>query len=260
MIPLLAAIPSIITAVGKVTDLFKKGKETVETVTGAPSTASTPDEMQVEIQNLSPEQQNRWAEIMTKEIDRYVAENERLSIEIGLVDQNITGNLSQEASSDIAIMRMTTRPWAVRWMVWYVLFPFVLVVVDIVQHLLVTWLPFLKRWIEPFNTFEYVFGVMKIPENADAGVLNNLIELFKETGGPTTFAGDLYMQSIPWVVSIILGYMGLREIGKAKGHADRDSGATIPSVKPSAMTMVGRTISQGAGLVSNITNWFKKKK
>jgi len=256
MIQLLAAIPTIITAVSKVTDLFQKGKNLIEEVTGDPSRASTPEELQTEIQKLPESQQNQWAEVMSKEVDKYAAQNERLAMEIGLLDTNITEKLSEDAASEIAVLRMTTRPWAVRWMVYYVLFPFFLVVVDLAQHLLVTWLPFLFSTITPFDTFEYVFGVMKFPDTMDAGTVEKVIRLFSDNGGPATFAGELYMESIPWVVSIILGYMGLREVGKFKGYSDKSTLNALGGRKPAPMTVAGKTISEGVNLVSKVRKWF----
>ena len=48
-IPLLAMLPSIFSTVAKVTDLFNAGKKVVETVTGEPSKASNPTELQQEV-------------------------------------------------------------------------------------------------------------------------------------------------------------------------------------------------------------------
>ena len=258
MLQLIAAIPTIMSAVGKVSQLFRKGQDTVAEISGAPSQASNPEELQTEIQQLLPEQQNRWAEIMSKEVDKYAAQNKRLSVEIGLVDRNITSKLNRDAAGEIAIMRMTTRPWTVRWMVYYIIFPFFLVVVDLIQHLIITWLPFLQKWINPFNTFEYVFGVMKYPENLDANMLEKLAALFSKNGGPTTFAGELYSESIPWVVSIILGYMGLREVGKRRGYADKTPEISSNSMVPSPFTVATQALSQGTNLVANVKKFFKK--
>lgn len=261
MLQFISAIPAIISAVSKVSTLFKRGQDVVGEVSGKPSIASNPEELQSEIQSLPLEKQNQWAAIMAKEVDKYAAQNERLAIEIGLVDQNITGNLSREAASEIAIMRMTTRPWTVRWMVYYVLFPFILVVVDLIQHLIVTWLPFLQRWITPFNSFEYVFGVMKWPEKMDGTAMETIAKLFSEQGGPTTFAGELYVESIPWVVSIIVGYMTLREVGKWQGNADKiPSTANMGGASQSSVSMISQTLNDGLSLASNIKSWFKKKK
>jgi len=193
-------------------------------------------------------------------VDKYAAENERLAVEIGLVDANVTSKLSEEAASKIALMRMTTRPWAVRCMVLYVLFPFFLVIIDLVQYLIITWLPFLDRWIDPFNSFEYVFGVMKWPEKVDAGTMEKLVSLFSGQGGPATFAGKLYVDSIPWVVSIILGYMGLREVGKWRGTADKAPEGLLSGGQTSPVSVVTQTLSEGVNLAANIRSWFKKKK
>ena len=260
MLQFISAIPTIFSAVSKFTTLFKKGQEVVTQVTGSPSISSTPDELQQEVQQLTPEQQNQWAAVMAKEVDMYSAQNDRLITEIGTIDENITSKLSESAASRIAIMRMTTRPWTVRWMVYYVLFPFMLVVVDLIQHLIVTWLPFLQKWITPFNSFEYVFGVMKWPETVDQSALEAIANLFTEKAGPMTFAGELYIESIPWVVSIILGYMTLREVGKWQGHADQlpDNIGTGNKGPEKAMSIVGQTINDGLSLVNGVKSWFKK--
>ena len=258
MLQLVAAIPTIISAVSKVTELFKKGKETIETVTGKPSLASTPEELQSEVQSLPADQQNRWAEVMAKQVDLYAKQNERLAVEIGLIDPNITSKIGADAAGKIAMLRMTTRPWTVRWMVHYVLFPFYLVAADLAQNILVTWLPFLKTrlGIVPFNAFEYVFGIMRFPDGADASTWEKIITAFSGEAGPATFAGKLYMESIPWVVSIILGYMGLREIGKARGHVDAEAPRTSPPA--SAVSVVGKVLSEGTTLVGKIRGFFKK--
>ncbi|GAB3033454.1 hypothetical protein [Bowmanella dokdonensis] len=256
MMQLIAAIPNIFSAINKVSDLFGKGRQTVQQITGQASVASTPEELQTEVQQMSLDQQNRWAEIMAREVDQYLAQNERLGVEIGLVDSHITSKLDASAASKIALMRMTTRPWAVRWMVYYVMFPFFLVVIDLIQNLLVTWLPFLQRWIQPFNAFEYVFGVMRWPDHPDPGLMSGLAQLFSQGQGPVTFAGQLYMESIPWVVGIIVSYMGLREIGKIKGVADKKPEGQLQSASPPSV--VTEALHQGVSLVGNIRSWFKK--
>ena len=93
----------------------------------------------------------------------------------------------------------------------------------------------------------------------DATALEKMVSLFAGKGGPTTFAGELYMESIPWVVSIILGYMGLREVGKWRGTADKPPEGVLVGVKPSSTPLIGRTLSEGINLVSKIRSWFLKK-
>jgi hypothetical protein len=99
---------------------------------------------------------------------------------------------------------------------------------------------------------------MKWPENLDASVIGKLADFFSEKGGPATFAGELYMDSIGWVVSIIISYMGLREVGKWKGYGDKSPEDAVPGGKPTPMSVVGKTLSQGVSLVSGIRSWFKK--
>lgn len=254
---LLAALPTIFSAIRKVSELFGKGKEAVKEVKGDYSIASSPEELRSEVESMTPEQQNRWAEIMSKQVDLYAKQNERLAIEIGLVDSNITSKLSSDAADEIAYMRMTTRPWTVRLMVHFVLFPFYLVILDVVQLFAVSWLPFLTSWgISPFLAFDYVFGMVEVPAGIDASNVDKFLSLFKESGGNRTMAAELYMDSIPWVVSVILGYMGLREIGKARGHKDADA-PVAASTAP--ISVVGKTLADSVGLVSQVKDWFKKK-
>ncbi len=256
MFPLLAALPTIFSAVKQVTTLFDKGKEVVQEVTGKPSIASTPDELQTEISQLPQDTQNKWAEKMAKEVDMYVAQNERLATDIGLIDSNITSKASTAAADEAIIMRMTTRPWAVRWMVRYVLFPFALAIIDILQNLVVTWLPFIK--IKPYNTFEHFFGVMILPTDNDAGAMAAFMKFFSESGGPTTFAGQLYIESLPWVVSVILTYMTLREVGKWNPNSDAGQETKMLGKNPAPMSLVSKGISEGLDLVSSIKKHFKK--
>jgi len=258
MLQLIAAIPTIFSAINRVTDLFNKGKESVRGVSGKISEASTPEELRTEIEKLPDDQKNRWAEIMANEVDIYTKQNERLAIEIGLIDPNITSNLSTKTANKIAKLRMTTRPWTVRLMVHYVLFPFYLVIVDLIQNILITWLPFLKSIfaIKPFNAFEYVFGVLELPGNPDASTIQKLFEVFSEKGiVPATLAGEFYIHSIPFVVSIIIGYMGLREIGKARGHKDAE--APTIGYTPSPVSVASMGLSSGVSLIGNIRQWFK---
>ena len=257
MLPLLAALPTIFGAVQQVSSLFDKGKDVVEQVTGKPSVASTPDELQTEIQQLPQNKQNQWAEIMSKEVDKYVAQNERLATDIGLIDSNLTSKVSTDAADEAIIMRMTTRPWAVRWMVRYVLLPFILAIIDIIQNLIVTWLPFIK--IKPYNTFEHFFGVMLVPADADANALETFMKFFSESGGPTTFAGQLYIESLPWVVSVILTYMTLREVGKWNPHSgSSEQEAKVTAKKPAPISIVSKGLSESMDLVSRIRKHFRK--
>ncbi|MEJ2067978.1 MAG: hypothetical protein P8Y09_08540 [Deltaproteobacteria bacterium] len=259
MLQLLAAIPTIISAVSKVTELFRKGQKAKEKVSGTPSVASTPEELQEEISALPDEQKVRWVDIMQKEIDLYAQENQRLAIEIGLVDETITSKVSPEAASKIALMRQTTRPWAVRMMVHYVFFPFYLIIIDLVQQLIKTWFLFWTN-IKVFKTFDYVFGATT-PEDLkgiDPGVLDKLVGLF-QNNAPRTLAGQMYIQSIPWVVGIIVAYMGLREYGKVKGTSgDVGLGPTTATPGAGPVGVFSKALEAGVDLVSKVKDVFGK--
>jgi len=258
MLQFIAAIPTIISAVSRVTDLFRKGKEKIEEVTGTPSIASTPEELQEEINSLPLEQKNRWAELMQHELDLFKAQNERLAIEIGIVDTNITSQLSTEDAGKIAVLRQTTRPWAVRMMVHYVLFPFYLIIVDIIQQVLKAWLLFWTNKIQPFKTFDYVFGPLNPSalSDIDPTLLEKFLNTFTDRSG--TLAGDMYVDSIPWVVGIIVSYMTLREIGKARGTSGDESANGALQSKKNPIDIVGKTLETGVDMVSKVRKIFRK--
>jgi hypothetical protein len=254
MLPFLAALPAIFSAVSKVTDLFDKGKEVAGAVRGRSSEASTPQELESEIRELPPAQQDQWAKAMQAEVSKFKAQNERLAVEIGIVDTNITEEVSTKAADTIALMRMTTRPWTVRWMVHYVLFPFYLVTLDVVQQLLLAWLPFLSTLgIREFKAFDYVFGSIGA-EVQDPGFWEKFAGIAEKGLVGKTMAAQLYMESIAWVVSIIVAYMGLREIGKARGTAD---GTPHKAAGEGALAAGAKVLGQGLGLVEKIRKAFK---
>ena len=250
MLPLLAALPTIFTAISKASDLFSKGKEAVEKITGKTSEASNPDELKDEVESLTPQQQAQWAQTMQQKIDLYRAETDRLDIEIGRITPELQAKLTPDDAGKIAIMRQTTRPWAVRMMVHYVLFPFYLVLFDSVQLAIIHWFGISEERV--FKAFNYVFGALTI-KDVDQSVLDKVSTLFTEPQN-LTLAAQMYMDSIAWVVSVIISYMGLREIGKAKGT----SGDELVS-RGKAPTGVTGLIQSGLGLVNKVRAAFKTK-
>jgi hypothetical protein len=262
MLPLLAALPGIFSAVSKVTELFHSGKKAIEQVTGSVSVASTPEELQTEVQSLPPDQQAQWARTMQQRLDLYTAENQRLATEIGIVDSNITSKVSTEAASKIAVLRQTTRPWAVRMMVHYLFFPFYLIIIDLVQELANVWVIkglFRGAGIIPVKTFDYVFGPLN-PTNLagiNAGALTQLADFLKGNGA-TTLIGKMYMDAVPWVTGVIVSYMGLREWGKIKGKSgdmDLAEGAQA-SVGGAAARIITKAAGAGGDLVSKVKAIF----
>lgn len=248
MLPLLAALPAIFTTVSKVSDLFSKGKDVVEKITGKESQASGPDELKEEVEALTPEQQAQWAQAMQQKIELYREENNRLDIEIGRITPEIHSKLTPEAANKIAILRQTTRPWAVRMMVHYVLFPFYLVVFDALQLAIIHWFGIDEGRM--FKSFNYVFGALTF-KDIDQSLLDKITSVVTEPQ-PLTLAAKMYMESIAWVVSIIISYMGLREIGKARGTSGDEAES-----KKAPLSIGPGLIQRSLGLVSKVRAAFK---
>jgi hypothetical protein len=249
MLPLLAALPAIFSTVSKVSNLFGKGKTVVEQVTGKPSEASSPDELQEEVESLTPEQQAQWAQTMQQKIDLYKTENDRLDIEIGRITPELQSKLTPEAANKIAIMRQTTRPWAVRMMVHYTFFPFYLVLFDAIQLTITHWFGISE--VRVFKSFNYVFGTLTI-KDIDASILDKVTS-FMSQPQHLTLAADMYMNSIGWVIAVIISYMTLREIGKAKGTSGDE--LTHQQNNPSGAVDL---IQGGLGLVNKVKAAFGK--
>jgi hypothetical protein len=259
MLPLLAALPSIFSAVSMVSDIFSSGKEAVKKVTGNDSIASTTAELQEEIQSLPEAQQAQWAQIMQQKVDLYQAENQRLDIEIGRIDSNITSKLSPDAADKIAYLRQATRPWTVKMMVHYILFPFYLIIIDLAQDIIKNWLLFWTDAIKPVKTFDYMFGALNPNslKGMDPVALEKILTAFTGKDTQLTLAGDLYVDSIPWVVGIIVSYMGLREIGKARGTSG-DIPVTAGLSPEKTGSPITTVINTGVDLASKVQKIFGK--
>ena len=130
MLPLLSLIPAIFEAVTAVPKLFDEGKRAYEAVTGKPSAAETPAELAAIVETLPTDKKEAWTATMKAKLDLYQAETERLALEQGRVTGDVLEALPPDTRAKVALMRMTTRPWAVRRMVWVLMLPFYIVVVD----------------------------------------------------------------------------------------------------------------------------------
>ena len=268
MLPILAMLPTIFSTVSKFTELFDAGKKVVQSVTGKPSQASNPEELQQEVNELDEQQQARWAQVMQQKIDLFKAQNERLDIEQGRIDSNITGKLTPDAANKIALMRQTTRPWAVRMMVHYVFFPWYLIVIDLVQELVNRWLLKglfrLPNGVELFNTFNYVFGnVVPAAEHkaATSAITTTAAQSIQVLTSGSTMMSAMYMNSVGWATSIIIAYMGLREYSKAKGTSGDLPTPLQTAASPASDVIGGLTsaLTSGADLVNKVKQAFSKK-
>jgi len=249
-LPLLGLLPMIFSAVSSVSEIFHKGRETVAAITGKPSEASTPDELQAEVQNLSDDQQAKWAEAMQQELARYEAETERIEIEGGRIDPATLASYSQANADRIGYLRQTTRPWAVRMAMYFILLPVFLALVDVAQGLFAYW--FVRpigglfnvagmKTFDGFQSFEMVFGVSPGDVVTGAEPLNN------------TVAGLVYTNSVGWLTGIVVAYMGLREVGKVMGT----SGDTAPR-RAAPVSRAGQVLSAAGAVTDQISQIVDK--
>lgn len=248
VLPILGMLPAIFSAVSSASELFGRGQKVVKTVTGQPSKASSPEELVAEIQQLPEDQQAKWAEAMQLEISRYEAETERLEVEIGRIDSNITSKLSTETADKIAYLRQTTRPWSVKMAIYFILLPAFLAIIDVVQGLIAYWI------VQPlgglfnsagmaefkgFEAFKSVFGVSAFDVATGQSPL-----------GVTAF-GSMYTETVGWLTGIVVAYMGLREVGKAMGT----SGDTSQRATATAPTSrVGQVLGAAGAMTDQISN------
>lgn len=255
MLQLLALLPTIFSTIGKVSDMFDSGKEQVEKVTGKPSEASTPEELQDEIHALPQAQQVQWAQVMSQKIELYKEQNNRLDIEIGRITPELTAKLTPEAANKIAIQRQTTRPWIVRKMAHFTMIPAYLIALDVVQGIVATWFvgPATGEPFQTYLAFNSVFGVYE----TGGGIVDTMSSIL---GQPKTLFAKMYVEALPWTSGIIVSYMGLREIGKVKGQTDHpnspnDNGASMGM--GAMVSSVGGAISTSLGLVGKVRGLFK---
>jgi len=194
VLPILAALPMIFEGIDMVSDLFGEGKKVYEAVTGekAPETRSA---LKTAVDSMPEDQRAQWAEQMKAKTEDYKARTERIEVQGGRIDAETLLAVPERARAKIAMMRMMTRPWAVRQMVRVLMTPAYVVWVDGL-------LAFINIWLTFFDSQKQ---------------LTLLAATFFD--GNKVYV-DLYAQ-VAWPATLIVtGYMGLREIGKAKGHAD----------------------------------------
>jgi hypothetical protein len=212
---LIAGALTLFSGISKVKDLFTKGKELIEDVRGVPSTASTPEELESEFMDLPLEKQQIWVDKMASATAQYEAETGRLRAEQE-ISPEIAAKVDPETASKIAYQRQTTRPWAVRQMIYLIMAPFYLIGLDVIQHLIKNWLLFWTDKVKPFESFTYVFGTTG----------DSLVDKVGSLIGPMpkTMAAQMYIEAISVAVWVVVTYMGLREAGK---YRDKQKGDGI---------------------------------
>lgn len=212
MIPFIAALPAIFSAISSATELFDVGKKVVEEVTKEKHDISTPSGLEQVVENLTPEQKSAFCDRMKAEIAEYDAITERLTQQGGLINAETLHEIPPQERGKIAVMRMTTRPWAVRWMVIAVVFPPLSTI--------------------SINLLISLYNVL----NAGLSATPNQISLISLDG----VLNDLYMSMVGWASGVIMTYMGMREIGKYTGSKDSVS---ISDIKGSVGGLIKATKS-----------------
>jgi len=192
MVAFLAALPAIFAAMKGAVDLFDVGKQVVEDIKGESVNARSPDELREEVDKLSESERAQFMERMKSELAFYETITNRLAQQGGHLDAEILNAIPPQARAQVALMRMTTRPWAVRWMVVSVVLP-PLAIVGV-------------------NSLIAVYNVL----NAAFGTPSTSLGLI-EMGD---VLNSLYEQMVGWAAAVIMTYMGMREVGKAVGRKD----------------------------------------
>jgi len=213
VLPLLALLPGLFSAIGSATELFDRGRAVYQAVTGQPSAATSAEALQGEVAALPEAQAKAWVDQMAAEVERYRAENDRLRIEQGEVSAELLAVLPKEAAATVAMLRMTTRPRVVLRMTHVMLVPVYVIGID--------------ASVTYFNAICRLFGsTTTLPLLAPA--------LFSE-GGVYRY---LYESVVPYATAVVLTFMLLRELGKSTSKpGDGDLG-----------DLVGRVASMFGGL------------
>lgn len=216
----ISALPMILDGVRLFSGLFDEGKAIVEQVTGEAPAApiETPADLEREVAAMTPDQQAAFVEAMKPRLEFYRAQTDRLRVQGGEISAEILETLPDAARAEVTILRMTTRPWAVRQMVQVIKLPLYLVGIDVAIAL-----------VNALTAFGFELFQAARPAPA--------MDLL----GATFFSAEsvyymLYERVVVPATSIVLGYMTLREVGKA-----RDTGAgALAGLVDKAKGLIGK--------------------
>lgn len=215
-------LTGIFTAISAITELFGVGQKVYEAVSGKSSTATTPEQLQAEVEQLPADKQAVFIAKMQAEIDMYQAQTARLQNEQGEITDALLDKVTPEVAGKIAWLRMSTRP-RIAWLMTHVVaLPFYVVLMD-GGFILINW------------GTKVLGGIAQIPL---------LAGVFVDKSSP--YLG-LYEQAAWPATTIVLGYMTLTEIGKARGGKD------------AADVGVKDIVSSVGGAVGAVRDLFKKK-
>lgn len=203
-------LPAIFAAISGAVELFGVGKKVYETVTGKPSTATEAEGLKAEVAQLPPEQVEAWTKKMEAEVAQFRAGSDRIKNEQGDVDAATLAVLDPEARKEVAILRMTTRPWVVRKCMHVILMPVYITICDLIfmtiNGIYRAWT--VQRDVVPFDLFaEKIFD-------------------------PTSVYFSLYQWSASTAGLIIVNYMIAKTVETVKGApGSTDTGMLAPLEK-----------------------------
>lgn len=202
VLPLLAALPAVFSAIDGAADLFSKAREVYAEVTGDDA-PDDPAALRRSIEAQPEAVQTRFVERMQQEIALYRAQTERLAVDQGTLEAELLASLSPKARDRIAKMRMVTRPLTVRRMTHVMLLPVYVLVADAAFTLINSGIAGVSAAETPYQ----------IPL---------LAATFFADG--TLYSG-LYDSAVGPAALIVVSYMTLREVGKAGGPKRAAEGA-----------------------------------
>ncbi len=219
VLPLLATLPAIFTAIAGAADLFDRGREVYQAVTGQPSAVGTPAELQGQVAALPQAQAEAWAAQMAQQVEAYRAETDRLKLEQGELTPEMLAALPPAVAGEVVRLRATTRPIVVLRMTHVMLVPVYVIVID--------------ASVTYFNAVARLFGTaVTLPLLAPVLFVDGVYR-------------DLYEGVVPYATVIVVAYMLLRELGKESGKpGDGDIG-----------DLVGRI----GGMFGSIGKLFRRK-
>lgn len=210
MIPaLLALAPSIIGLFTKGGSAAEKVMNTAVDIGKAITGKDNPDDI-ADALKADPDKLLAYQTQMNNAaIAIYQAENERLEIEGGRVDGETLAALPPEAAAEVAIQRMTTRPWVVRQLTRAMVWPLMAIFgVNIVLAVL--------------NTL--IAGIWAVAGTTASPIQFDLVA-GKFFADPNGIYVQMYSKTVEYGAYIVITYMTLREAGKAGGPTKAVGGA-----------------------------------
>ena len=181
--------------------------------------------IEVAVNGMDDVEQAEWARELAGRLTFHRAETGRMIADQGLVDKETLGVLGETERGRVAYLRMTTRPWAVRWMVRGLLAPFAIIAVDVLFF--------------SFNVIiRALLGVDWNPYDMSTGVSAKIFEYEQIVKFYTWYAG--------WASLVVMSYFGLREFGKNRGQSDVAESVVADAGKAAsgAVAMAGRAVAE----------------